>query len=254
MKNEEMYTIFSYLEYKNEFTDFNSDQFYPFLDIHHKSTGLYIRVKSKIDVTKILNTATIDLKEKQNFLKSIKSTEHLLRKLKTILIDEEINQDGEAEYLSKELTRIFNVKNQKWYSRTLQDFYTLWYLIHFINQARILSDRTKIKNDLVSIFESIKNVQSKEENPYQIEQFHKKILEYRNKYQKDIRKISLTREEIIELLKLQNGLCPLCKNKLIINDEIHIDHIKPLAPGGKDRFLNLQAVHKFCNLKKGAKN
>ena len=223
MKNEEMYTIFSYLEYKNEFTDFDSDQFYPFLDIHHKSTGLYIRVKSKIDVTKILNTATIDLKEKQNFLKSIKSTEQLLRKLKTILIDEEIEQDIESEYLAKELTRIFNVKNQKWYSRTLQDFYTLWYLIHLINQARVLSDRTNIKKDLVDIFESIKNVKSKEENPYQIEQFHQRILEYRKKYQKDIRKISLIREEIIELIKLQNGLCPICENKLLINDEIHID-------------------------------
>jgi hypothetical protein len=75
MKNEEMYSIFSYLEYKNEFTDFEKSKFYPFLDIHHKSTGLYIRVKSKIDVTKALNTATIDIKEKQNFEKSIRSTE-----------------------------------------------------------------------------------------------------------------------------------------------------------------------------------
>ncbi len=135
----------------------------------------------------------------------------------------------------------------------MQDFYTLWYLIHFINQERIISHRNEIKKDLALIFESIKNVKSKEENPYQIDQFHESILEYRNKYLKDNRKISLSREETIELLNRQNGLCPLCNNKLIINDEIHIDHIIPLAQGGKDRFLNLQAVHKYCNLKKGSK-
>lgn len=253
MKNEEMYSIFAYLEYKYEFTDFDKNKFYPFLDIHHKSTGLYIRVKSKIDVTKILNTSTIDLKEKQNFEKSIKSTESLLKKLKMILLDKEVNEEEEADYLAKELTKVFNVKNQKWYSRTLQDFYTLWYLIHFINQERIISHRGEIKKDLALIFESIKNVKSKEENPYQIDQFHESILEYRNKYLKDDRKISLSREETIELLNKQNDLCPLCNNKLIINDEIHIDHIKPLAQGGKDRFLNLQAVHKYCNLKKGSK-
>ncbi|KAF0140121.1 MAG: hypothetical protein FD122_2756 [Stygiobacter sp.] len=254
MKNEEMYTIFVYLEYKYAFSDFDDNSFYPFLDIHHKTTGLYIRVKSKLDVTKILNTSTIDVNEKQYFEKSIKSTESLLRKLKMILIDEEIKEEDETDYLAKELTRIFNVKKQKWYSRTLQDFYTLWYLIHFINQERVISNRSEIKKDLAKIFESIKNVKSKEENPYQIDQFHESILDYRNKYQKDKRIISLSKDETIELIKKQNGLCPLCDNKVFITDEIHIDHIKPLAQGGKDRFINLQAVHKLCNSKKGSKN
>ena len=149
MKNEELYTIFVYLEYKYEFTDFDTDSFYPFLDIHHKSTGLYIRVKSKLDITKILNTATIDSKEKQNFERSIRSTDTLLKKLKMILIENDI--DNEDEYLAAELTLLFNVKKQKWYSRTLQDFYTLWYLIHFINQERIISDRSIIKKDLLSL-------------------------------------------------------------------------------------------------------
>jgi hypothetical protein len=253
MKNEEMYTIFVYLEYKYAFSDFDDNRFYPFLDIHHKTTGLYIRVKSKLDVTKILNTATIDLNEKQNLEKSIKSTDSMLRKLKMILIDEEIKEEDETDYLARELTRIFNVKNQKWYSRTLQDFYTLWYLVHFINQERVINNRSEIKKDLTRIFESIKNVKSKEENPYQIEQFHESILDFRNKYQKDSRKIILSKDETIELIKRQNGLCPLCGKKLLITDEIHIDHIKPLAQGGKDRFLNLQATHRYCNLIKGSK-
>ena len=169
MKNEELYTIFTYLEYKNEFTEFNEKDFYPFLDVHHKSTGLYIRIKSKIDVTKVLNTATIDSNEKRKIEKSIRSTESFLKKLKLILIDKEVQ--NEEEYLAKELTRVFNVKNKKWYSRTLQDFYTLWYLIHFINYERILSYRTKIKRDLIALFEFIKNVEGREDNPNKIEEF-----------------------------------------------------------------------------------
>jgi mannose/fructose/N-acetylgalactosamine-specific phosphotransferase system component IIB len=251
MKNEELYTIFAYMEYKYEFSDFDPDKFYPFLDIHHKSTGLYIRVKSKLDITKILNTATIDSKEKQNFDRSIRAADNLLKRLKMILIEnDEINED---EYLASELTRIFNVKKQKWYSRTLQDFYTLWYLIHFINQERIIRDRNNIKQDLFSLFETIKNVQSREENPNQITEFHETISKYKTKYKKVARKLTLSKEEVEQLLKLQNNICPICNNKLLINDEIHIDHKIPLAQGGKDRFLNLQAVHKYCNLKKGSK-
>ena len=129
----------------------------------------------------------------------------------------------------------------------------MWYLIHFINEKRIISDRSEIKKDLTLIFESIKNVKSKEENPFQIDQFHELILNHKRKYQKDNRKISLSKDEKIELLKKQNNICPHCGHKLFINDEIHIDHIKPLAKGGKDRFLNLQAMHKLCNLEEGSK-
>jgi 5-methylcytosine-specific restriction endonuclease McrA len=76
---------------------------------------------------------------------------------------------------------------------------------------------------------------------------------FRDKFIVDNRQITLSVLEKQKLISLQSNICPICKGPLFIQDEIEIDHINPLAVGGKDRFLNLQATHKICNRKKGVK-
>jgi hypothetical protein len=78
-------------------------------------------------------------------------------------------------------------------------------------------------------------------------------LAFRDKFIVDNRQITLSVLEKQKLISLQSNICPICKGPLFIQDEIEIDHINPLAVGGKDRFLNLQATHKICNRKKGVK-
>ena len=47
--------------------------------------------------------------------------------------------------------------------------------------------------------------------------------------------------------------CPLCGEALGPSDDLlHIDHIVPLARGGRTEMSNLQVVHRICNQKKGA--
>ena len=42
--------------------------------------------------------------------------------------------------------------------------------------------------------------------------------------------------------------CPLCGEALGPSDELlHIDHIAPLARGGRTEMSNLQVVHRICN-------
>ena len=46
-------------------------------------------------------------------------------------------------------------------------------------------------------------------------------------------------------------VCSIC-GKLVLKDDLHVDHIIPLAKGGKNRWLNTVATCSSCNNKKGS--
>lgn len=50
-----------------------------------------------------------------------------------------------------------------------------------------------------------------------------------------------------KMARKQQGLCPICKNTLFNDEELHVHHKKPKAKGGKDTYGNLQLVHLFCH-------
>ena len=47
-------------------------------------------------------------------------------------------------------------------------------------------------------------------------------------------------------------VCGLCGGQ-VTPDDIHIDHIMPVALGGRDTLENLQVAHSTCNIRKGAR-
>ena len=49
---------------------------------------------------------------------------------------------------------------------------------------------------------------------------------------------------VSKLLKKQKGICPICKQHFTPDDLIEVDHIIPKSKGGKDRYDNLQALHR----------
>lgn len=54
------------------------------------------------------------------------------------------------------------------------------------------------------------------------------------------------------LFKSQRGLCPCCG--LALGDDYHLDHIMPIALGGKNEDNNIQLLRAICNLRKNAKH
>ncbi|NET56381.1 MAG: HNH endonuclease [Symploca sp. SIO2E6] len=46
------------------------------------------------------------------------------------------------------------------------------------------------------------------------------------------------------LLKIQKGVCPVCKQLFMPEDLMEVDHIIPTSMGGKDWYNNLQLLHK----------
>nr|YP_009184798.1 putative reverse transcriptase, intron maturase and HNH endonuclease [Jenufa perforata]ALO62923.1 putative reverse transcriptase, intron maturase and HNH endonuclease [Jenufa perforata] len=56
-----------------------------------------------------------------------------------------------------------------------------------------------------------------------------------------------------KLLKVQQGICPICKSRFTSFDHtLEVDHILPKSKGGKDEYSNLQLLHKYCHVRKTA--
>lgn len=55
-----------------------------------------------------------------------------------------------------------------------------------------------------------------------------------------------------QVLERYGYVCGICRLP-VEPDDVHIDHIHPVARGGETIFSNLQVAHSRCNLVKGAK-
>ncbi|MBN8584310.1 MAG: DUF262 domain-containing protein [Ignavibacteria bacterium] len=236
MDNEETYITLSFLEYIKEHHDLEK-----VLNIYQRENNINLRIKDKSEITKLLNLVSLSDIEKKKFIRSVGNIESFIKKVKAIIIDKDIDELN--EYLKSELNKIFHIKSNK---RTTQSFYTLWYIINDLNLEMINFYRNDIKNDLKEIFNFTRNGDK-------ISKFHELIKSFKNKYKKNDRKTFLKEDEKKRLIKKQNNKCFICGGELYYGDDIEVDHINPLAVGGRDGFLNLQIVHKNCNRKKGKK-
>ena len=50
-----------------------------------------------------------------------------------------------------------------------------------------------------------------------------------------------------ELAKRQDGHCPICRDSLNNEEELHVHHVIPKSQGGEDAISNLALVHLFCH-------
>lgn len=63
---------------------------------------------------------------------------------------------------------------------------------------------------------------------------------------------SLPKGTVGRLMRSQRGLCPVCRADL--KNGYHLDHVVPLAKGGKHRSDNVQLLCPTCNIQKSAKD
>jgi len=50
-----------------------------------------------------------------------------------------------------------------------------------------------------------------------------------------------------ELAKRQGGFCPICRDRLQNDEELHAHHVIPRSQGGEDAISNLALVHLYCH-------
>lgn len=66
--------------------------------------------------------------------------------------------------------------------------------------------------------------------------------------QREARKadLLLTKQQRM-LAKRQKGFCPLCRDSLHNDEELHVHHVIPKSQGGEDAISNLALVHLYCH-------
>lgn len=249
MENEELYTALSYLEYKKDNEEVEDITSCRFLSIYQKENNIYLRVKEKPDLTRILNSVTTKESDKKKFIGSIKNVESFIRKLRLILLDKDVLNENLEDYLKIELNNLFS-PHKKGTRRTIQGFYSLWIILYDIKMEMVKKHRREMKMEISDIYLGMRNA---DENTDVVMFFRAKVAQFKDKYKTESRKIKLSEDEKNNLILKQENICPVCKGKLYVGDEVEVDHCNPLALGGRDSFLNLKVVHKSCNREKQAK-
>lgn len=247
MTNEELMSLLSYLAYTQVARNGNHSSMESVIDVFRRSSGINVRVKQKAAVTRVLDNATAVPATKEDVIEAIKKTDSFIRKIRTLLIDKDV--DDVDEYLNAQLTRLFNVADKRYYVRKLKDFYALWYITYELGTEIVVRKRAEIRADIDNLFRLMLEETPDEENDTTT--FLARVEVFKRKYATADRRLKLTDQEKREMIRRQGNKCPICGDQLFIHDDIEVDHIVPLGVQGADDHDNLQVAHKICNRKKG---
>ncbi|OFX75935.1 MAG: hypothetical protein A2X12_08205 [Bacteroidetes bacterium GWE2_29_8] len=144
MENEELITILSYLIHQID----KDNTYEKVLGLFPRRDRITCRLKNKTAITDFLIKLDESITEKELFVKSIDRTETLIIKLKEIF-----NNSPTKE----EINSFFNVKKNKTFRRSYQDFYITWLILNAfktdMNEVAIL----KIKGDIHEMLMLLRN-------------------------------------------------------------------------------------------------
>ena len=149
--------------------------------------------------------------------------------------------EKQAAYRAENKEKISEIK-AKHYAENRERFAEYY----FENREKILVQKAKYRSDnREKLYE--KNAKWRVDNP-------SKILAI--KHNRRARKLTnggkLSPDIRDRLMALQNGRCAVCRTK--IKDKSHLDHVIPIAKGGRNDDENVQLLCPPCNLQKHIKD
>lgn len=250
MENEELFMLLVFLDFYS--TNPDDKKVY---DVYQKGDKINARVSDKAHISNLLLTSS-DPKINKGLHDSIKNLKSLIQKVKYILLDQDKSKEELSSYLKNELDAILKGnKHSRNFRRTLQDIYIIQELLCDINTEMVKSHRIEMKKEISNIFSYIKNIPDQDYIDNRGFKKYKELkLAFLAKYKKEERKLKLSTEEKMQLLRKQNNVSTISGAPVFLGDDIEVDHIKPLATGGKDNLANLGIVHSKENRVKGVKN
>ena len=153
MENEGLIMSLIYLEYKlsKSKRDFKSISSY--LDTYKLGDKIIARIKSKNDITKVLDSP----ESKQQFLMSCESFEKIFLAKVKALISEKSTSSKKATGKLEELLLLETPR------RTHQMFYVLWLMLANISIERIKPNREPIIKSIKAIYRLMKKVETKKQ-------------------------------------------------------------------------------------------
>jgi hypothetical protein len=246
MENEEAITILSFLSAKRNPSDLYSE-----LDIYQKDSRLNVRVKGKRNVTMSLLHASENQSGTQRFLDGIKAAKSLVKKIKLILLDRDISDEGEfLAHLESRFNDLCHPGKATVVRRAFQDYYVLWLALSEISPEMVQLHRENLYGEVQNIFRLFRNVPGEVIDGVQL--FQDRIRTLHEKYRVADRRLRLSDTEIADLVSKQGNRCSISGAPIYIDDELHVDHDVPVSKGGADEVGNLGIAHSHSNLQKGS--
>lgn len=173
MEDENIFTSLAYFQFcwNRHKTSLVNNIYYPEeIDIYKVGNKINFRVKSKIEITRVLENAN----DKEDFIKAINYLEFdFIKKLKILLTDDELTQNIN---LSKNLDDIFMIGNAR---RTQQSFYALWYFLFDIPIQNMIENKIDMRINLKKLFADMSNIKDKST-------FEKNVHTFKRKFKDEI--------------------------------------------------------------------
>lgn len=252
MENEEVLFSLAYAAYLSLSNSKTKD-----FDIYQKTDRINLRLSNKGGMSSLLQQITEDKGDKKEiFLEAIKEVKAFIKKVKYVLLDQDKTKDQLFEFLRLELDELFKSGREGRYTRrTKQDIYIIWKMLLDINFEMVKYHRIQIKKDIKGIYVRLKNIpEDLHIDNKGLERFQNDLKKFKEKYSMDKRKIRLSESEKAMLIKEQGNKCSITGSPVFLGDDIEIDHIEPLAIGGKDKVENLGVTQADDNRIKGTKH
>lgn len=134
------------------------------------------RLKTKSQLTDLLESLGNKPVEKDNFMCAIDKTKEIIETFRDVLIEGDASKES--------FNRILNVKDIPNFSRTYQEFYVIWILMMNISRVKIEHHRYEFLDDLTNVLKLQKNVKGVEVDEDYVSSFLKQIHEIQLKYDK----------------------------------------------------------------------
>ena len=238
MDNEELITTLAYFSFYNKKATLKD-----VLEIYPDRGRIYLRVKSKPDLTKLLGSLSDKHQAKEAFSAAIKLVESSIRKVKSLLIDTNVEEDV-SSWLKSELEKLFGVERRSKYL-----FYALWFVLLEVNLSMIHSRKTELKPQISQLMKFVRDTSEVDESEA-ITLFYKKVDCIWSQHSPSKRRLKLSQADIARRITSQGNKCPICDAEVFVGEDVEADHIKPISVGGSDTLDNIQIVHPSCNRQK----
>lgn len=172
MQNEELITVLSYICYNQMI----NDDYKKILDFYARMQKFICRLKTKNQLTDLLEKLEFKPTDKELFIKSIQKTEDIVNIIGEVLLDGNKTKDA--------MNEILNVKNLRIFSRRSQEFYILWLLLYELNSEKAKLHKQDILSDITDMFVLLENVDNKNIDNQYVDSFLRKLNDVRDKYSK----------------------------------------------------------------------
>ncbi|RZF58571.1 DUF262 domain-containing protein [Sphingobacterium corticibacterium] len=170
MQNEELITILSYLNYNL----LKGIDIIKILGFYHRLEKFTCRIKTKSNLTELLESFEFKPSDKEFFLMSIEQTNSTILNIGRILLDNEPTKES--------FNSILNIKNLQRFSRSNQEFYILWIILSGIHSKEMEKNKTDILRDIKSALSLLKNVSDSKVDQKYVSDFITSINEITLKY------------------------------------------------------------------------